>query len=585
MRGDNLNNKMAVKYFNKQTQKWEIFPGTAGISVYEAAQEGGYKGTEEEFNAQIANFETILRKEVEITNSADDVHYPSSKAVKNYVDSNIKSVEVVDNLTTENASKALSANQGKILNDNKLDKSTYTIDKSNFVTKEEIPDITNLATKTELADGLNGKASKIHTHSISDVIDLQTTLDIKADKSEIPNITDLATKEELNNKANKIHSHVISDITNLQNILDTKADTTDIPNITDLVTNSELTNVLASKADKSELPDISNLATKDELKENNLSVITYTTATGTDATANKLLFDSISSEKTLAVKYITLNGTVLANLYKTDDILVYYVINNSIKIDSFDNTTGIFKSEKSYEIDKLSLYNASISTLTDDEKINIRNILELSSIYFPINGNTTTDLNEKISSGTFSYEESTSNSPNNLSGTLIVFTKTNVVNQLAWDSNDNIWNRQKIDETWASWKLLSNIKPTSVKGTFTSAAGNISLNITEANIKVALVKNANANPSLMLYSISGTELVDYKRWSIRGASEIESTNESGDNATLTTTGVTIDAEVYMKTNESGTLMIRQISTGNIYEVRSMISGNGSRVTMWYTRII
>lgn len=533
---------MAVKYFNKQTQKWEIFPGTAGISAYEAAQEGGYKGTEEEFNAQIANFETILRKEVEITNSADDVHYPSSKAVKNYVDSNIKSVEVVDNLTTENASKALSANQGKILNDNKLDKSTYTIDKSNFVTKEEIPDITNLATKTELADGLNGKASKIHTHSISDVIDLQ-------------------------------------------NILDTKADTTDIPNITDLVTNSELTNVLASKADKSELPDISNLATKDELKENNLSVITYTTATGTDATANKLLFDSISSEETLAVKYITLNGTVLANLYKTDDILVYYVINNSIKIDSFDNTTGIFKSEKSYEIDKLSLYNASISTLTDDEKINIRNILELSSIYFPINGNTTTDLNEKISSGTFSYEESTSNSPNNLSGTLIVFTKTNVVNQLAWDSNDNIWNRQKIDETWASWKLLSNIKPTSVKGTFTSAAGNISLNITEANIKVALVKNANANPSLMLYSISGTELVDYKRWSIRGTSEIESTNESGDNATLTTTGVTIDAEVYMKTNESGTLMIRQISTGNIYEVRSMISGNGSRVTMWYTRII
>ena len=432
---------------------------------------------------------------------------------------------------------------------------------------------------------MNGKASKIHTHSISDVIDLQTTLDVKADKSEIPNITNLATKEELNNKANKIHSHVISDITNLQNILDNKADTTDIPNITDLVTNSELTNALASKADKSELPDISNLATKDELKENNLSVITYTTTTGTNATANKSLFDSISSEETLAIKYITLNGTVLANLYKTDDILVYYVINNSIKIDSFDNTTGIFKSEKSYEIDKLSLYNASISTLTDDEKTNIRNILELSSIYFPINGNTTTDLNEKISSGTFSYEESTSNSPNNLSGTLIVFTKTNVVNQLAWDSNDNIWNRQKIDESWAPWKLLSNIKPTSVKGTFTSAAGNISLSITEANIKVALIKNANANPSLMLYSISGTELVDYRRWSIWGTSGIESTNESGDNATLTTTGVTIDAEVYMKTNESGTLMIRQISTGNIYEIRSMISGNGSRVTMWYTRII
>lgn len=137
MRGDNLNNKMAVKYFNKQTQKWEIFPGTAGISAYEAAQEGGYKGTEEEFNAQIANFETILRKEVEITNSADDVHYPSSKAVKDYVDA-IEHTEVVDNLATEDASKALSANQGKILNDTKLNKNTYEVDKVTFVTKNDL---------------------------------------------------------------------------------------------------------------------------------------------------------------------------------------------------------------------------------------------------------------------------------------------------------------------------------------------------------------------------------------------------------------------------------------------------------------
>lgn len=128
---------MAVKYFNKQTQKWEIFPGTAGISAYEAAQEGGYKGTKEEFNAQIANFETILRKEVEITDVADNVHYPSSKAVKDYVDA-IEHTEVVDNLATEDASKALSANQGKILNDTKLNKNTYEVDKVTFVTKNDL---------------------------------------------------------------------------------------------------------------------------------------------------------------------------------------------------------------------------------------------------------------------------------------------------------------------------------------------------------------------------------------------------------------------------------------------------------------
>ena len=128
---------MSVKYFNQQTQNWEIFPGTAGISAYESAQKGGYKGTEEEFSAQIANFETILRKEVEITDAADNVHYPSSKAVKNYVDA-IKHTEVADNLTTEDANKALSANQGKILNDSKLDKNSYESDKATFVTKNDL---------------------------------------------------------------------------------------------------------------------------------------------------------------------------------------------------------------------------------------------------------------------------------------------------------------------------------------------------------------------------------------------------------------------------------------------------------------
>ena len=122
------------------------------------------------------------------------------------------------------------------------------------------------------------------------------------------------------------------------------------------------------------------------------------------------------------------NTSLKTEMQKLKEELLSSVESGKLKESDIENYQNLLSQA---EIDKLSLYNASISTLTDDEKINIRNILELSSIYFPINGNTTTDLNEKISSGTFSYEESTSNSPNNLSGTLIVFTKTNVVNQLA----------------------------------------------------------------------------------------------------------------------------------------------------------
>jgi hypothetical protein len=42
---------MSVKHYNKNTGKWEIFPGTIGapgLSAYQSAVKLGYKGTEEE---------------------------------------------------------------------------------------------------------------------------------------------------------------------------------------------------------------------------------------------------------------------------------------------------------------------------------------------------------------------------------------------------------------------------------------------------------------------------------------------------------------------------------------------------------
>lgn len=79
---------MSVKYYNKVTKAWEIFPGTAGKSAYRYAQDAGYTGTEEEFASQLANMETVLRRESVITNESDNFHYPTSKAVKDYVDNN-----------------------------------------------------------------------------------------------------------------------------------------------------------------------------------------------------------------------------------------------------------------------------------------------------------------------------------------------------------------------------------------------------------------------------------------------------------------------------------------------------------------
>ena len=100
------------------------------------------------------------------------------------------SIDVVDNLTTDNATKALSAKQGKILNDN--------------------------------------KAPVIHSHNISDITNLDTALIDVVDNLTTDNGTKALSAKQgkiLNdNKAPVIHSHDISDITNLDTALNDKAD-------------------------------------------------------------------------------------------------------------------------------------------------------------------------------------------------------------------------------------------------------------------------------------------------------------------------------------------------------------------------
>lgn len=62
-------------------------------------------------------------------------------------------------------------------------------------------------------------ASESHTHSISNVTDLQTTLDGKQPKGDYATAT--ALTEGLAGKANKAHTHAVADVTNLQTTLNT----------------------------------------------------------------------------------------------------------------------------------------------------------------------------------------------------------------------------------------------------------------------------------------------------------------------------------------------------------------------------
>ena len=90
------------------------------------------------------------------------------------------------------------------------------------ITDLELPEIdtSNLATKEELTQ----KANVNHTHTISDITNLQTSLDNKANVNHthsnyaVNNHThsEYATKTELNGKANSSHKHTMDDITDLE---------------------------------------------------------------------------------------------------------------------------------------------------------------------------------------------------------------------------------------------------------------------------------------------------------------------------------------------------------------------------------
>lgn len=102
----------------------------------------------------------------------------------------INTSDIVDNLTTANASKVLSANQGVVLKG--------LID--------------------ALQSAVDGKAASSHTHAISEVTNLQTTLNAKASQADLDALEDVVA-----GKASSTHGHAIADVSGLQSALDGKA--------------------------------------------------------------------------------------------------------------------------------------------------------------------------------------------------------------------------------------------------------------------------------------------------------------------------------------------------------------------------
>lgn len=219
------------------------------------------------------NLEPYFLKE-NIYNGLDYSQNNNTKALSAYQgyllnQNKINKSDIVTNLTTDNDNKVLSAKQGKLLQDNKLNKNQTSYKGKNVVvdnnsgeiTFEDKPTIPEASTTTPLSDSTNGStgnsdkwAKADHVHPKSNLyaesghnhdttyIKLSNTtglvkndgsIDTTSYLSSLPNHTH--TKSEITDFT---HTHSISDITTLQTTLNGKANKSHTHN--EYVTNQEL---------------------------------------------------------------------------------------------------------------------------------------------------------------------------------------------------------------------------------------------------------------------------------------------------------------------------------------------------------
>ena len=212
---------------------------------------------------------------------ADHVHPKSNlyaESVHNHDNTYIKLSDIVTNLTTDNDNKVLSAKQGKLLQDNKLNKNQTSYKGKNVVvdnnsgeiTFEDKPTIPEASTTKPLRDselgtvGISNKwAKEDHVHPKSNLyaesghnhdntyIKLSNTTGLVKNDGSIDTTSYLSSLPNHTHKKSEItdftHTHSISDVTTLQTNLNNKVNTSDI---VDNLTTNDTTKVLSAKQGK-----------------------------------------------------------------------------------------------------------------------------------------------------------------------------------------------------------------------------------------------------------------------------------------------------------------------------------------------
>ena len=178
--------------------------------------------------------------------------------------------------------------------DTKANKTTATTSANGLMSKEDKSKLDGIATEANktvvdsslsssstnpvqnkvVNTALNGKANSSHNHSISDITNLQLTLENKSPIGHTHDdryYTKTEMDTELDGKANTNHTHSITNITNLQSQLDGKANSVHTHDDR-YYTETEMDKKLNGKADSSHshsINDVTGLSTSLDGKMNN----------------------------------------------------------------------------------------------------------------------------------------------------------------------------------------------------------------------------------------------------------------------------------------------------------------------------
>lgn len=181
-------------------------------------------------------------------------------AIANKVDNVYTKAETDDKLATKADVSAIPSVEG-------LAKATDV--ETTYAKKSELPDVSGLATKQEVTDAVAG-VQVPSIEGLAKVTDVDAKLATKADVSAIPNISNLATKEEVSAVDNKLATKAdVSAIPSIEGLAKTSeveatyAKKSELPSIEGL---AKTTDIEVAYAKKTELPDVSGLAVKTEVE-------------------------------------------------------------------------------------------------------------------------------------------------------------------------------------------------------------------------------------------------------------------------------------------------------------------------------